>query len=97
MAVEFEVAHASRNGDNHEPIAQLSETESKAGAIESASPAAAISALDLAAENERLTQRVEDLEQIVAEYRIQVSKVLNSSSWKLTSPIRATATRASTS
>jgi lipopolysaccharide biosynthesis protein len=96
VAVEFEVAHASRNGDNHEPIAQLSETESKAGAIESASPAAAISALDLAAENERLTQRVEDLEQIVAEYRIQVSKVLNSSSWKLTSPIRATATRART-
>ena len=47
-------------------------------------------------ELERLRQRVEDLELTVQEYRNQMSKVLTSASWKLTSPIRATASRART-
>lgn len=48
---------------------------------------------DLVEENERLAQRVDDLELTVAEYRNQMSRVLTSASWKLTSPIRATASR----
>lgn len=44
-------------------------------------------------EVERLRQRVEDLESTVAEYRNQMSRVLGSASWKMTSPIRATASR----
>ncbi|MEI6363431.1 MAG: glycoside hydrolase family 99-like domain-containing protein [Actinomycetes bacterium] len=44
-------------------------------------------------ENLRLRQRVDDLELTVQEYRTQVSHVLGSASWKVTSPIRATASR----
>jgi lipopolysaccharide biosynthesis protein len=44
-------------------------------------------------ENERLRQRVDDLELTVHEYRSQMSQVLGSASWKLTSPVRATASR----
>lgn len=44
-------------------------------------------------EIERLRQRVEDLELTVQEYRSQMSQVLTSASWKLTSPVRATASR----
>jgi lipopolysaccharide biosynthesis protein len=47
-------------------------------------------------EIELLRQRVQDLELTVTEYRHQMSQVLTSSSWKLTSPIRATASRART-
>jgi lipopolysaccharide biosynthesis protein len=49
----------------------------------------------LASEEEvlRLTQRVEDLEAIVTEYRSQMNSVLGSASWKLTSPFRAAATK----
>lgn len=42
----------------------------------------------LRADNEALRQRIEDLEQVVDEYRIQMHKVLTSSSWRLTSPLR---------
>lgn len=48
---------------------------------------------DLLAANERLTQRVADLELTVVEYRAQMSQVLSSASWKITGPIRAAATR----
>ena len=44
-------------------------------------------------ENQRLQQRVDDLELIVQEYRSQVSQVLGSASWRMTSPVRATASR----
>ena len=44
-------------------------------------------------EIDRLRQRVEDLELTVQEYRSQMTQVLTSASWKLTSPIRATASR----
>lgn len=44
-------------------------------------------------EIERLRQRVIDLELTVTEYRHQMGQVLTSASWKLTSPIRATASR----
>ena len=44
-------------------------------------------------EIERLRQRVEDLELTVTEYRSQMTQVLTSASWKMTSPIRATASR----
>ena len=44
-------------------------------------------------EVERLHQRVVDLELTVQEYRSQMSKVLTSASWKLTSPVRVTAAR----
>lgn len=44
-------------------------------------------------EIERLRQRVVDLELTVTEYRNQMSQVLSSASWKMTSPIRATASR----
>ena len=44
-------------------------------------------------EIDRLRHRVEDLELTVAEYRSQMSQVLTSASWKVTSPIRATASR----
>lgn len=44
----------------------------------------------------QLRQRVEDLELTVSEYRNQMSKVLNSASWKLTSPLRVTTSRAKT-
>jgi lipopolysaccharide biosynthesis protein len=44
-------------------------------------------------EVERLQQRVVDLELTVQEYRNQMSQVLTSASWKLTSPVRATASR----
>ena len=47
-------------------------------------------------EIERLRQRVHDLEVTVTEYRHQMSQVLTSASWKLTSPIRITASRART-
>jgi lipopolysaccharide biosynthesis protein len=49
----------------------------------------------LASEEEifRLTQRVEDLEAIVVEYRLQMNSVLGSASWKFTSPLRASATK----
>jgi lipopolysaccharide biosynthesis protein len=42
----------------------------------------------LRADNDALRQRVEDLEQVVDEYRTQMQKVLTSSSWRLTSPLR---------
>ena len=42
----------------------------------------------LRADNEALRQRIEDLEQVVDEYRTQMQKVLTSSSWRLTSPLR---------
>jgi lipopolysaccharide biosynthesis protein len=45
----------------------------------------------LRADNEALQQRIDDLEQVVAEYRLQMQKVLTSSSWRMTSPIRMTA------
>lgn len=51
---------------------------------------------ELEAEVERLQQRVDDLELTVTEYRNQMSKVLTSASWKLTSPVRASASRART-
>jgi lipopolysaccharide biosynthesis protein len=41
----------------------------------------------------RLQQRVDDLELTVQEYRSQMSQVLGSASWRMTSPIRATASR----
>jgi lipopolysaccharide biosynthesis protein len=44
-------------------------------------------------ENRRLQQRVDDLELTVQEYRSQVSQVLGSASWRMTSPVRATASR----
>ena len=44
--------------------------------------------------NERLAQRVADLELTVVEYRAQMSQVLSSASWKVTGPMRATASRA---
>ena len=44
-------------------------------------------------EIDRLRQRVDDLELTVQEYRSQMSHVLGSASWKVTSPIRATASR----
>jgi lipopolysaccharide biosynthesis protein len=47
----------------------------------------------LGEEIERLRQRVVDLELTVTEYRNQMSQVLSSASWKMTSPIRATASR----
>ncbi|MHB1166212.1 MAG: glycoside hydrolase family 99-like domain-containing protein [Candidatus Nanopelagicales bacterium] len=47
----------------------------------------------LRAENERLAQRVADLEMTVVEYRAQMSQVLMSASWRLTSPLRALASR----
>ena len=55
--------------------------------------AAMRSADALRSENERLAQRVADLEMTVVEYRSQMSRVLNSASWRLTSPLRALATR----
>ena len=42
----------------------------------------------LRADNAALRQRIEDLEQVVDEYRTQMQKVLTSSSWRLTSPLR---------
>jgi lipopolysaccharide biosynthesis protein len=42
-------------------------------------------------ENSLLAQRVEDLEQLVDEYRAQMAKVLSSSSWRITAPLRMTA------
>lgn len=42
----------------------------------------------LRADNEALRQRVEDLEQVVDEYRTQMRRVLTSASWRLTSPLR---------
>ncbi len=61
-------------------------------------PARAIdSAIDegqvLQDEIDRLRQRVTDLELTVQEYRSQMTQVLSSASWKLTSPVRATASR----
>ncbi len=47
----------------------------------------------LRAENERLAQRVADLESTVVEYRAQMSQVLSSLSWRLTSPLRALTSR----
>ena len=44
-------------------------------------------------EIDRLQQRVTDLELTVQEYRSQMTQVLSSASWKLTSPVRATASR----
>jgi hypothetical protein len=43
-----------------------------------------------------LNHRIEDLELIVTDYQIQVSKVLASASWRRTSLIRAVATRGRT-
>ncbi|MBU6147809.1 MAG: hypothetical protein KGP10_06520 [Actinomycetales bacterium] len=43
-------------------------------------------------ERERaLTERVHELEQVVEEYRVQMQKVLTSSSWRVTSPVRLAA------
>lgn len=47
----------------------------------------------LRAENERLAQRVADLEMTVVEYRAQMRQVLGSFSWRITSPLRAAASR----
>ncbi len=44
-------------------------------------------------EIERLRQRVEDLELTVVEYRSQMSQMLGSASWRVTSPLRASASR----
>ncbi len=44
-------------------------------------------------EIERLRQRVEDLELTVVEYRSQMSQMLASASWRVTSPLRASASR----
>lgn len=41
----------------------------------------------------RLRQRVDDLESTVGEYRLQLSKVLASASWRLTSPLRVVTAR----
>jgi lipopolysaccharide biosynthesis protein len=56
-------------------------------------PDAAIDGRLLRDEVERLQKRVEDLELTVVEYRSQMSEVLSSGSWRLTSPIRVTAAR----
>jgi lipopolysaccharide biosynthesis protein len=45
-------------------------------------------------ENARLQQRVADLEMIVAGYREQLGEVVGSTSWRVTSPLRAFAFRA---
>lgn len=44
-------------------------------------------------EVERLRQRVDDLELTVSQYRVQMSEVLGSASWRTTSPMRAAASR----
>lgn len=55
-----------------------------------------LSAEALIALNDRLSQRVADLELTVVEYRAQMSQVVSSASWKLTGPMRALASRART-
>jgi hypothetical protein len=45
-------------------------------------------------ENERLRQRVTDLESIVSGYREQLGEVVTSTSWRVTSPLRVVAARA---
>lgn len=47
----------------------------------------------LLAEQKRLQQRVSDLELTVAEYRRQMTRILGSTSWRLTSPLRVLGSR----
>lgn len=48
----------------------------------------------LDAEIQHLRQRVTDLELTIEEYRRQINRVITSASWRITSPMRAGATRA---